>query len=69
MHTHKTLGMWAGRLSLLVQLRRFREAEVEMAAFKDLDGPDLFYQFHRHSYPGKTGVCVLGWTIDERLYM
>lgn len=65
LHTHKTLGMWAARISLLIQLRRFKEAEAEMAAFRDLESPDLFYEFHSHSYPGKTGmrmqvyVCIV----------
>ena len=47
--------MWAARAALLVHLRRYKEAELELAAFRELDNPDLYYQYHVHSYPGKTG--------------
>ena len=47
--------MWAARAALLVHLRRYKEAELELAAFRELDNPDLYYQYHIHSYPGKTG--------------
>ena len=36
-------------------MRRYKEAELELAAFRELDNPDLYYQYHVHSYPGKTG--------------
>ena len=47
--------MWAARAALLIHLRRYKEAELELAAFRELDNPDLYYQYHVHSYPGKTG--------------
>ena len=49
------LQMWAARLALLVAMQQFREAEVEMEAFGDLVNPDLYYQYHTHNYPDKTG--------------
>ena len=54
--------MWAARLALLVAMQQYREAEVEMEAFGDLSNPDLYYQYHTHNYPEKSGeftvVCV-----------
>ena len=49
------LQMWAARAALLVHLRRYKDAELELTAFRELDNPDLYYQYHVHSYPGKTG--------------
>ncbi|XP_019850352.1 PREDICTED: uncharacterized protein LOC105312226 [Amphimedon queenslandica] len=57
-HTHKTLQMWCARLSLLCQLERYDEAKQEMEPFKDLDQPDLYYQYNKHNYPGKKGSMV-----------
>ena len=56
-HTRMLQQMWAARIALLVHMRRLKEAELEMTAFGELDNPDLFYQYHAHSYPGKAGVC------------
>ena len=50
-----TVQMWGARLALLVVMQQFREAEVEMEAFGELVNPDLFYQYHTHNYPDKTG--------------
>jgi tetratricopeptide (TPR) repeat protein len=58
LHTHKTLQMWAARLALLVAMQQYHEAELELAAFADLVNPDLYYQYHTHNYPGKTGSMV-----------
>ena len=56
--------MWAARIALLVHLRMFKEAELEMTAFGELENPDLYYQYHRQSYPGKTGLTgFLNWFI------
>ena len=56
--------MWAARIALLVHLRMFKEAELETMAFGALDNPDLYYQYHRQSYPGKTGVTgLLNWCV------
>ena len=51
--------MWAARLALLVAMQQYREAEVEMEAFGDLSNPDLYYQYHTHNYPEKSGELVL----------
>ena len=50
-----SLQMWAARLALLVAMQQYREAEMELAPFADLGSPDLYYQYHAHNYPGKTG--------------
>lgn len=47
--------MWAARLALLVAMQQYHEAEQELAPFADLANPDLYYQYHTHNYPGKTG--------------
>ena len=52
------LQMWAARLALLVAMQQYREAEVEMEAFGDLSNPDLYYQYHTHNYPEKSGEGV-----------
>ncbi|CAI8056206.1 Trafficking protein particle complex subunit 12 [Geodia barretti] len=54
----RRLVMWGARLALLVVMQQFREAEVEMEAFGELVNPDLFYQYHTHNYPDKTGSMV-----------
>jgi tetratricopeptide (TPR) repeat protein len=57
-HTYKTLQMWWARFSLLCHLDRYNEAYQEMEAFKELDQPDLYYQYNRHNYPGQIGSLV-----------
>ena len=47
--------MWCARISLLMHLGLFQEAERELVAFEELANPDLYYQYHAHSYPNKTG--------------
>ena len=47
--------MWCVRISLLMHLGLFQEAERELVAFEELANPDLYYQYHAHSYPNKTG--------------
>lgn len=60
--------MWAARLSLLVAMQQYREAEIELTAFGDLVNPDLYYQYHTHNYPGKTGSLVLlRWSILKNM--
>lgn len=54
-HTHKTLQMWSARISLLIQLRLYKEAELELQAFGEMLNPDLYYQYHTNSYPGMKG--------------
>lgn len=58
MHTHKTVQMWSVRLQLLCHLERYAEVNQEMEAFKDLDQPDLYYQYNKHNYPGLVGTMV-----------
>ena len=48
--------MWLARMSLLVHTEQFRKAEAELDSFSSLDNPDLYYQYHAHSYPGKKGM-------------
>ena len=40
------LQIWLCRLSLLVKLRLFSQAEAEMAYFGDLDTPDLYHSYY-----------------------
>jgi hypothetical protein len=47
--------VWCARISLLMHLGLFQEAERELVAFEELANPDLYYQYHAHSYPNKTG--------------
>ena len=47
--------MWSSRLSLLVYLGMYKEAESELEEFGELDNPDLYYEHHTHSYPGRKG--------------
>ena len=47
--------MWNVRLSLLYSLSRYDEAEKELRAFKELDQPDLYYQYDKRQYPEAIG--------------
>lgn len=47
--------MWSVRLALLCYLGRYSEAKEEIEAFKDLDQPDLYYQYNKHNYPDQVG--------------
>lgn len=49
------LQMWSARIALLMHLELYQEAERELVAFDELQNPDLYYQYHTHSYPNKTG--------------
>ncbi|XP_054710767.1 trafficking protein particle complex subunit 12-like [Uloborus diversus] len=57
-NTPFTLRLWHTRLALLVKLRKFSLAEIESAAFGDLDRPDLYYEFYPDLYEGKRGSMV-----------
>ena len=50
--------MWSARLSLMVHLKMYKEAESELSAFGELVNPDLYYQYHPNSYPGRKGMLV-----------
>ena len=55
--------MWSARISLLVHMRRYKEAEEELEPFKEMDNPDLYYQYHFHNYPDKCGKHNLLCTV------
>lgn len=57
-HTTDSLQLWFLRLSLLVKLGLFQNAEMEFEAFKKLDQPDLYYEYYPHVYPGRRGSMV-----------
>ncbi|XP_071999607.1 trafficking protein particle complex subunit 12 isoform X2 [Engystomops pustulosus] len=57
-HTTDSLQLWFLRLSLLVKLGLFQNAEVEFEPFKNLDQPDLYYEYYPHVYPGRRGSMV-----------
>ncbi|XP_057314478.1 trafficking protein particle complex subunit 12-like [Hydractinia symbiolongicarpus] len=56
--TPKLLQIWFVRISLLIKLRMFSSAEAELVAFKDFEGPDMYYQFYPQLYPGRKGSIV-----------
>lgn len=57
-HTTDSLQLWFLRLSLLVKLGLFQNAEMEIEPFKNLDQPDLYYEYYPHVYPGRRGSMV-----------
>ncbi|XP_044147186.1 LOW QUALITY PROTEIN: trafficking protein particle complex subunit 12 [Bufo gargarizans] len=57
-HTTDSLQLWFLRLSLLVKLGLFQNAEMEFEPFKNLDQPDLYYEYYPHIYPGRRGSMV-----------
>ncbi|KAE8604976.1 hypothetical protein XENTR_v10014919 [Xenopus tropicalis] len=57
-HTTDSLQLWFVRLSLLVKLGLFQNAEMEFEPFKNLDQPDLYYEYYPQVYPGRRGSMV-----------
>ncbi|KAM4694912.1 trafficking protein particle complex subunit 12 isoform 2-T2 [Discoglossus pictus] len=57
-HTTDSVQLWFVRLSLLVKLGLFQNAEMEFEPFKNLDQPDLYYEYYPHVYPGRRGSMV-----------
>ncbi|KFO97863.1 Trafficking protein particle complex subunit 12, partial [Calypte anna] len=57
-HTTDSLQLWFVRLSLLVKLNLFQNAEMEFEPFGNLDQPDLYYEYYPHVYPGRKGSMV-----------
>ncbi|KAM4043574.1 trafficking protein particle complex subunit 12 isoform 1-T2 [Anomaloglossus baeobatrachus] len=57
-HTTDSLQLWFLRLSLLVKLGLFQNAELEFEPFKNLDQPDLYYEYYPNVYPGRRGSMV-----------
>lgn len=39
-----------------MKLRLYSVAETELQAFKNLDTPDIYYDFYPQIYPGKRGM-------------
>ena len=52
------LQLWSTRLSLLVKLKQFSNAEVEAEAFGDLDRPDLYFEYYPEVYQERRGSMV-----------
>ncbi len=50
--------VWLTRVSLLVKLRLYSQAESELQAFGSLDKPDLYYEFYPDAFAGRRGACV-----------
>uniref|UniRef100_A0A8C5MLT4 Trafficking protein particle complex subunit 12 n=1 Tax=Leptobrachium leishanense TaxID=445787 RepID=A0A8C5MLT4_9ANUR len=63
-HTTDSLQLWFVRLSLLVKLGQFQNAELEFEPFKKLDQPDLYYEYYPHVYPGRRGVLSCGCLVS-----
>ncbi|XP_030054780.1 trafficking protein particle complex subunit 12 isoform X1 [Microcaecilia unicolor] len=57
-HTTDSLQLWFVRLALLVKLDLFQNAEMEFEPFRNLDQPDLYYEYYLHVYPGRKGSMV-----------
>ncbi|XP_056332885.1 trafficking protein particle complex subunit 12 [Danio aesculapii] len=57
-HTTDSLQLWFVRLSLLMKLSLFQNAELELEPFGDLDHPNLYYEYYPAVYPGRRGSMV-----------
>uniref|UniRef100_A0A8C1THJ3 Trafficking protein particle complex subunit 12 n=1 Tax=Cyprinus carpio TaxID=7962 RepID=A0A8C1THJ3_CYPCA len=57
-HTTDSLQLWFVRLSLLVKLNLFQNAELEFEPFGNLDHPNLYYEYYTTVYPGRRGSMV-----------
>ncbi|KAL4235736.1 Trafficking protein particle complex subunit 12 [Mactra antiquata] len=58
LHTPESLQLWYCRFSLMMKLRMYSVMESEMAAFKNLDTPDIYYEFYPQIFTGKRGSMV-----------
>lgn len=54
------LQLWLTRIMLLVKIRQISLAENELAAFGNLDSPDLYFEFYSEAYPGRKGELQRG---------
>ena len=45
----------------------YSTAEAELEAFKNLDQPDLFYEFYPETYPSRNGMLSTPLEISELL--
>lgn len=57
-HTPESLQIWHCRFSLMMKLRMYSVLESECAAFKNMDTPDIYYEFYPLQFPGKRGSMV-----------
>lgn len=57
-HTSHTLQLWFCRVALLFKLRLYSVAHSELQGFKNLDTPDVYYEYHPNLYPGRKGSMV-----------
>lgn len=57
-HTSYTLQLWFCRLSLLMKLKLFTQAEAELEPFGNLDSPDLYYEYYQETFPMQRGSLV-----------
>ena len=57
----KTIRLWTLRFSLLLKLKLYSTAEVEMAMFGNLDNCDLYYSFYPNEFPEQKG-SIIPWS-------
>lgn len=58
----KTLKLWTLRFALLIKLKLYSTAEIEMANFGNLDNCDLYYEFYPNEYPDRKG-SIVPWSL------
>ncbi|KAJ8978599.1 hypothetical protein NQ317_006887 [Molorchus minor] len=54
-HSPHSLQLWFTRIALLIKTKAFNIASAEAEPFRQLDKPDLFYQFYPEMYGGRPG--------------
>lgn len=57
-HSSHTLQLWFCRVALLFKLRLYTVAHSELQSFKNLDTPDVYYEYYPNIYPGRKGSMV-----------
>ena len=57
-----TIKLWTLRFTLLIKLKLYSTADVEMAMFGNLDNCDLYYEFYHGEHPGKKG-SIVPWSL------
>ena len=56
-----TINLWTLRFTLLIKLKLYSTADVEMAMFGNLDNCDLYYEFYHKEHPLKKG-SIIPWS-------